>query len=43
MNASMLLLRKVFWKSFGIVSIYRSEHDTAKVLKEHANLLVNPN
>jgi protein SCO1/2 len=34
-------LRKVFWKSqFGIVSItIDPEHDTAKVLKEHANLL----
>ena len=42
MNASMLLIEKKFFgnPNFGIVSItIDPEHDTAKVLKEHANLL----
>jgi protein SCO1 len=42
MNESMLLIEKKFFgnPNFGIVSItIDPEHDTAKVLKEHANLL----
>ncbi|RBN51025.1 SCO family protein [Flavobacterium psychrolimnae] len=42
MNESMLLIEKKFFgnRNFGIVSItIDPEHDTAKVLKEHANLL----